>query len=71
MSQSTGSLMVSDSPRMMPSTRLDLILASTEQALARAEASLRKAQQARVRSTSPMRLNSALLLRYREEYARQ
>jgi len=71
MSESASSLMVSDSPRMMPFARLDVILASTEQALARAEASLRKTQQARVRSTSPVRLDSALLLRYREEYTRQ
>ena len=57
MSNLTASLSPSDPLRMMPFARLDTIFASTEQALARAEESLRKAQQARVRSTSRIRFN--------------
>jgi len=64
MSDLTTNLNMPDPLQAIPSTPLDTIFASTEQALARAEESLRKAQQARVHSTSRIRFNlDALCLR--------
>lgn len=56
---------------MFASTRLDTILASTEQALTRAEESLRKAHQARIRSTSQIQILTTPLLQYAERLSRQ
>ena len=67
----SANLSPSDPTRAMPFARLDTIFASTEQALARAEESLRKAQQARVSSTSRIRFNLEALWRFHELHGQQ
>jgi hypothetical protein len=67
MSESTVSTDPLNRQIMIPFVRLDTILSSTEQALARAEASLRKAQQERMRSTSRIRINISALFQLRED----
>ena len=73
MSDLTTNLRLSDSLQTTPSAQLDTIFASTEQALARAEESLRKAQQARVHSTSRIRFNldALYLRRFHELHSQQ
>jgi hypothetical protein len=73
MSDLTTNLKLSDPLQTIPSVQLDTIFASTEQALARAEESLRKAQQARVLSTSRIRfiLDALYLRRFDEWHSQQ
>lgn len=58
---------VSSRPAMAPFNRLDSILASAEEALARAEEQLRRTQQARMRRGPQFTFNASVLERYPKE----
>ena len=58
-------------PATTPTARLDAILSSVEEALARAEAHLRRAQQAHVRSVPSLPFDVTVLKQYPHEIDQQ